>query len=286
VIWGHKGAKEELCGLEGALDQIIEIAATRGVKVKAVAWACSVVANAADVEGCSASLVVKIASTNEVLETMIKVLLDEEMHSRDPKAVCEAARALANVSEPLSAREDEEEGEAAMRHDGDKHTPGGVPPQELRGWIMAVEGSTRALVKACVDGSDEAKEHAARCMGHISGGGNNFSSILCREKGTVASLVSLCRFGTDAAIMHASLALCNLAALELAAYESLLEGVYAIRDRVQEALTPPKIIAARIIVQGMQNLAEKNAKGICRAFSTILKVMLCPLLLHNIYIYI
>lgn len=270
VIWAHKGAKEELCGLDGALGQIIDIAGAAGHK--AVAWACRVIANAADVRGCTARLVVRIASTETLIETMVRVLLEQQ--GQDLKAGCEATRALANISEALSEREDDDEAEARMSLNGDKHLPGGVPQQELRGRILGVQGATHALVRTCTAGSDEAKEHGARCMRNISCGSNELIKVLCREKGAVAVLVSLCRFGTDDARMYACQALHNFATFELATYEGLLDGVYAIRDKVQDALTPPKIVGARVIVQGMQNLAEKNAKGICRALSSVLKVPL------------
>ena len=92
-----------------------------------------------------------------------------------------------------------------------------------------------ALVRTCFEGADEAKEHAMRCFSNMAGTHNDLCMEIVAWEGSLASMVYLCKTGTELARAHATQALLNLAVRELELLHTFMDGIYQLRSLVEEA---------------------------------------------------
>ena len=195
--------------------------------------------------------IIQVAHTPGALDALVGVL---QRDVQDRLATVEAARALANLTE-----EEKEDGndlsvaQVALQAEG-------VP--SVAAFVMGTAALPAALVRACGSGADEGKEHAMRCMANLAAAGDAVAGEVAAWPGAVAAMVGLCKGGTELARMHASQAMLNVAVRELELLEGFIDGVYALRHLVDEALNPPPVVIASFVMNGVFSFSSKQTHWI------------------------
>ena len=144
----------------------------------------------------------------------------------------------------------------------------GIP--SLSALVMQTGNLLAALVAACFEGADEAKEHSMRCLCNIAAASNDLCSEITVYDGTISAMVHLCKTGTDRARAHATQALLNLSMRELEILYTFMDGIYKLRELVEEALNPPPVVLASFVMNGVFTFSNKQKVWVRDAVSRAL----------------
>jgi hypothetical protein len=136
---------------------------------------------------------------------------------------------------------------------------------------MRTRDLLEALVRTSYEGADEAKEHAMRCLSNMAGTHNDISAEITDWEGTLSAMVFLCKSGTDLARSHATRALLNLTVRELELLHTFVDGIFKLRDLVEEALNPPPVVIASFVMNGVFTFSNKQKAWISGAMARILQ---------------
>ena len=130
----------------------------------------------------------------------------------------------------------------------------------MAAFVMGTARLPTALVRACTcsSGADEGKEHAMRCVANLAMASDALAAEVAAWPGALAAMVVLCAGGTELARTHASQAMLNVAVRELERLEEFVDGIYALRHLVEEALQPPPVVLASFVMNGVFSFSGKQ----------------------------
>jgi len=73
---------------------------------------------------------------------------------------------------------------------------------------------------------------------------------VCWHEGLLDAVVALCGAGAEGAAREGMRVMLNVADVELEACEAFIDGVFRLRERTEEAVNPPPVVLAALILQG------------------------------------